>query len=45
LKQQIDSLNKQLDTLKIIVAGRKETDELYPLLQASGASNVDPSPL
>ena len=41
LKQQMDALNKQLDTLKTIVPEEKETDEFIRLLQgAAGASNV-----
>ena len=42
LKQQMDALNKQLDTLKTIVPEEKETDEFIRLLQgAASASNVD----
>jgi len=42
LKQQMDALNKQLDTLKTIVPEEKETDEFIRLLQgAATASNVD----
>ena len=37
LKQQMDALNKQLDTLKTIVPEEKETDEFIRLLQ--GAAN------
>jgi type IV pilus assembly protein PilO len=41
LKQQMDALNKQLDTLKTIVPEEKETDEFIRLLQgAASASNV-----
>src|SRR5208282_3172980 len=41
LKQQMDSLNKQLDTLKTIVPEEKEVDEFIRLLQgAASASNV-----
>src|SRR5260370_31975616 len=41
LKQQMDALSKQLDTLKTIVPEEKETDELIRLLQgAASASNV-----
>ena len=42
LTQQMDALNKQLDTLKTIVPEEKETDEFIRLLQgAASASNVD----
>ncbi len=42
LKQQMDALNKQLDTLRTIVPEEKETDEFIRLLQgAATASNVD----
>jgi len=42
LKQQMDALNKQLDTLKTIVPEEKETDEFIRLLQgAAAASNVE----
>ena len=41
LKQQMDALNKQLDTLKTIVPEEKETDEFIRLLQgAASSSNV-----
>src|ERR1051325_1823400 len=41
LKQEMDALNKQLDTLKTIVPEEKETDEFIRLLQgAATASNV-----
>ena len=41
LKQQMDALNKQLDTLKTIVPEEKETDEFIRLLQGAAAgSNV-----
>src|SRR2546427_4145588 len=41
LKQEMDALNKQLDTLKTIVPEEKETDEFIRLLQAAAsASNV-----
>ena len=41
LKQQMDALNKQLDTLKTIVPEEKETDEFIRLLQgAANQSNV-----
>ena len=41
LKQQMDALNKQLDTLKTIVPEEKETDEFIRLLQgAANESNV-----
>src|ERR1700674_4013840 len=41
LKQQMDALNKQLDTLKTIVPEEKETDEFIRLLQgAASASSV-----
>ena len=42
LKQQMDALSKQLDTLKTIVPEEKETDEFIRLLQgAATASNVE----
>jgi len=41
LRQQMDALSKQLDTLKTIVPEDKETDEFIRLLQgAASASNV-----
>src|SRR5258705_4066542 len=41
LKQEMDALNKQLDTLKSIVPEEKETDDFIRLLQgAAAASNV-----
>ena len=41
LRQQMDALNKQLDTLKTIVPEEKETDEFIRLLQgAASSSNV-----
>jgi Tfp pilus assembly protein PilO len=41
LKQQMDALSKQLDTLKTIVPEEKETDEFIRLLQgAASSSNV-----
>jgi type IV pilus assembly protein PilO len=41
LKQQMDALSKQLDTLKTIVPEEKETDEFIRLVQgAAAASNV-----
>ena len=41
LKQQMDALNKQLDTLKTIVPEEKEADEFIRLLQgAASASGV-----
>src|SRR6201997_1927233 len=41
LKQQMDALNKQLDTLKTIVPEEKETDEFIRLVQgAASSSNV-----
>src|SRR5271156_1357000 len=41
LKQQMDALSKQLDTLKTIVPDEKDTDEFIRLLQgADSASNV-----
>src|ERR1035438_10488084 len=41
LKQQMDALSKQLDTLKTIVPEEKDTDEFIRLLQgAASASNV-----
>src|ERR1700758_1549844 len=39
LKQQMDALNKQLDTLKTIVPEDKETDEFIRLLQGAAASS------
>ena len=39
LKQQMDALNKQLDTLKTIVPEEKETDEFIRLLQGAAASS------
>lgn len=42
LKQQMDALNKQLDTLKTIVPEEKDTDDFIRLLQgAATASNVE----
>src|SRR5438094_8688926 len=42
LKQQMDALNKQLDTLKTIVPEEKEADEFIRLIQgAASASTVD----
>jgi Tfp pilus assembly protein PilO len=42
LKQEMDALNKQLDTLKTIVPEEKETDDFIRLLQgAAAASNVE----
>jgi len=42
LKQQMDALSKQLDTLKTIVPEEKETDEFIRLIQgAASASHVD----
>src|SRR6516164_1235908 len=41
LKQQMDALSKQLDTLKTIVPEEKEADEFIRLIQgAASASNV-----
>jgi Tfp pilus assembly protein PilO len=41
LRQQMDALSKQLDTLKTIVPEEKETDEFIRLIQgAAAASNV-----
>src|SRR5712664_55398 len=41
LKQEMDALSKQLDTLKSIVPEEKETDDFIRLLQgAAAASNV-----
>src|SRR5213080_5397000 len=41
LKQQMDALNKQLDTLKTIVPEEKEADEFIRLIQgAASASSV-----
>src|SRR5216684_2768367 len=41
LKQQMDALNKQLDTLKTIVPEEKEADEFIRLMQgAASASSV-----
>jgi len=37
LKQQMDALNKQLDTLKTIVPEEKETDEFIRLCRAQRA--------
>ncbi|HVO56743.1 MAG TPA: type 4a pilus biogenesis protein PilO [Dongiaceae bacterium] len=39
LKQQMDALSKQLDTLKTIVPEEKETDEFIRLLQGAAASS------
>src|SRR5215471_2310779 len=39
LKQQMDALSKQLDTLKTIVPEDKETDEFIRLLQGAAASS------
>ena len=42
LKQQMDALNRQLDTLKTIVPEEKETDEFIRLLQgAASSANVE----
>src|SRR5262249_37661718 len=42
LKQQMDALNKQLDTLRTIVPEEKETEEFIRLLQgAASASQVE----
>jgi len=42
LKQQMDALSKQLETLKTIVPEEKETDEFIRLLQgAAASSNVE----
>src|SRR5437660_2735370 len=42
LKQQMDALSKQLDTLRTIVPEEKETDEFIRLLQgAASASQVE----
>jgi type IV pilus assembly protein PilO len=42
LRQQMDALNKQLDTLKTIVPEDKQTDDFIRLLQgAATASNVE----
>lgn len=42
LKQSMDALSKQLDTLKTIVPEEKETDEFIRLIQgAASASNVE----
>jgi len=42
LRQQMDALNKQLETLKTIVPEEKETDEFIRLLQgAAASSNVE----
>jgi type IV pilus assembly protein PilO len=42
LKQQMDALSKQLETLKTIVPEDKETDEFIRLLQgAAASSNVE----
>jgi len=41
LKQQMDALSKQLDTLKTIVPEEKEVDEFIRMVQgAAAASNV-----
>src|SRR5260370_12064848 len=41
LKQQMDSLNKQLDTLKTIVPEEKEVDEVIRQIQgAAGPANM-----
>src|SRR5260370_7957005 len=40
LKQQMDSLSKQLETLKTIVPEPKQTDELIRLLQRSASSST-----
>src|SRR6266581_2210064 len=39
LKQQMDALNKQLDTLKTIVPEEKETDEFIRQLQGAAAGS------
>ena len=39
LKQQMDALNKQLDTLKTIVPEEKEADEFIRLLQGAASSS------
>src|SRR5258708_15553482 len=39
LKQQMDALSKQLETLKTIVPEEKETDEFIRLLQGAAASS------
>jgi type IV pilus assembly protein PilO len=39
LKQEMDALNKQLDTLKTIVPEEKESDEFIRLLQGAAASS------
>jgi len=39
LKQEMDALNKQLDTLKSIVPEEKETDDFIRLLQGAAASS------
>jgi type IV pilus assembly protein PilO len=39
LKQQMDALNKQLDTLKTIVPEEKETDEFIRLVQGAAAAS------
>lgn len=42
LKQQMDALSKQLDTLKTIVPEEKETDEFIRLIQgAASASHIE----
>src|SRR5258706_2067381 len=42
MKQQMDALSKQLETLKTIVPEEKETDEFIRLLQgAAASSNVE----
>ncbi len=45
LKQQMDALSKQLDTLKTIVPEEKEVDEFIRQVQgAASASNVQIAP-
>jgi len=39
LKQQMDALNKQLDTLKTIVPEEKEADEFIRLIQGAASSS------
>src|ERR1700745_3840076 len=39
LKQQMDALNKQLDTLKTIVPEEKETDDFMRLLEGAAAAS------
>src|ERR1700740_787598 len=39
LKQQMDALNKQLDTLKTIVPEEKEADEFIRLMQGAASSS------